>query len=488
MSHNGFTNLVVFEIANNHQGDAAHGLSLLDSLGAVVDKAYSAGFWPVVKFQLRDLDTFINPKYSNKHTKRFLETRLEQGQFHRLVAHAKYSTGCPVMVTPFDEVSVAALDDMEVDYCKVASCSATDWPLLSAIGNQYRPIIASTGGCSTEDMDNLVSFFTHRGKEYALNHCMARYPHTPSCAGLGMIRAMIKRYACTIGWSGHEKPDDCRTAQLAYAIGARMFETHVCLPTKKYPANAYSRDPKQLMAWLDALVEARDACLLPKNRVEERAQLRELQRGAWVAGSGIRYQMPAQPGQAVAGEVAKGSVLTTEKRDGEPLGITDFLHVDAVSPLKRAIHRIKALLNEAGVVLPPAFETEYSHHFGPGDFESVGTTMITIVNRDYAKKILVMLPNQCHPNHYHRRKEETFHVLHGDLTVWLDGREFYFTAGQTVLVQPGVWHWFKSDNGCVFEEVSTTAYADDSVYSDGRITGNAQRKTKASNWGRWEIE
>ena len=74
------------------------------------------------------------------------------------------------------------------------------------------------------------------------------------------------------------------------------------------------------------------------------------------------------------------------------------------------------------------------------------------------------------------------------MTVWLDNREFYFTAGQTVLVQPGVWHWFKSDNGCVFEEISTTSYADDSVYSDGRITSNAARKTKVSNWGRWEIE
>ena len=399
----GFTNLVVLEVANNHQGDLKHGLKLLDALSPIVDKAYANGFWPVIKFQLRELDSFIQPGYSNKHTKRFLETRLTHNEFKRLTEHAKFGIGCPVMVTPFDEVSVATLEDLDVDYCKVASCSNTDWPLLSAIGNQHRPVVASTGGMSMDSMDNLASFFAHRGKDYALNHCMACYPHTPACAGLGMIAAMRKRYQCVIGWSGHEHPDDCRTAQIAYAIGARMFETHVCLPTKQYPANAYSRNPEQLMAWMDAIIEARDACLLPENRIQEREELRALQRGAWAENGGVVYRIPVQPGQAVAGELAKGSVMTVERKDGEPIGVADFVHVDAVSPLKRAIHRIKALLNEAGVILPPAFETEYSHHYGPGDFESVGTTMITIVNRDYAKKLLVMLPDQCHPNHYHRR-------------------------------------------------------------------------------------
>ncbi len=42
--------------------------------------------------------------------------------------------------------------------------------------------------------------------------------------------------------------------------------------------------------------------------------------------------------------------------------------------------------------------------------------------------------------------------------------------GETALVQPGVWHEFWSKDGCIVEEVSTTHYNDDSVYSDKKLT------------------
>ena len=37
------------------------------------------------------------------------------------------------------------------------------------------------------------------------------------------------------------------------------------------------------------------------------------------------------------------------------------------------------------------------------------------VNRNYAKKILVMLPNQRHPSHRHIKKTESFILLFGKL-------------------------------------------------------------------------
>ena len=43
-----------------------------------------------------------------------------------------------------------------------------------------------------------------------------------------------------------------------------------------------------------------------------------------------------------------------------------------------------------------------------------------------------------------------------------------------------------SDNGCVFEEVSTTHFNDDSIYNDKKINDmkREERKTSATNWGR----
>ena len=100
-----------------------------------------------------------------------------------------------------------------------------------------------------------------------------------------------------------------------------------------------------------------------------------------------------------------------------------------------------------------------------------------------------MLPNQKHPAHFHRRKEETFQVLDGSLDVFLDGKHKFLKAGETCLIQPGVWHAFSSKHGCVFEEISTTHYDDDSFYKDKKISKmkREDRKTLVENWGRFEF-
>ena len=116
--------------------------------------------------------------------------------------------------------------------------------------------------------------------------------------------------------------------------------------------------------------------------------------------------------------------------------------------------------------------------------------MITIINREYAKKILVQLPNQYHPSHFHKKKEETFIVLWGELISNLDDKEYKLYAGDKLTVLPGIWHNFKTEKGCIFEEISTTAYKNDSVYRDNRINKltSSQRKTVVDHWGTYQID
>ena len=40
------------------------------------------------------------------------------------------------------------------------------------------------------------------------------------------------------------------------------------------------------------------------------------------------------------------------------------------------------------------------------------------------------------------------------------------TRGETVVVERGVDHSFSSETGCVFEEISTTHYVNDSFYAE----------------------
>ena len=96
-----------------------------------------------------------------------------------------------------------------------------------------------------------------------------------------------------------------------------------------------------------------------------------------------------------------------------------------------------------------------------------------------------MLPGQSHPSHHHKIKDETFQVLHGDLSVTIDGYDQKLKAGELATVKSGIWHSFRSKEGCIFEEISTTSIPGDSVYGEP-IDEN--RKTKVRNWGRYELE
>jgi N-acetylneuraminate synthase len=205
----------------------------------------------------------------------------------------------------------------------------------------------------------------------------------------------------------------------------------------------------------------------------------------------VYFAFPYRDGQLSSGEWKDGIVATAALSPDAPL-VPSGLDVPAPGPevvLKKAVHEVKAMLAKAGITLSHEFTTEYSHHYGVERFREVGTVLITVINRQYAKKLLVQLPGQAHPLHFHRLKEETFHVLHGELFIELDGVERRLVPGDTLTVMPGIWHQFRSDTGCIFEEISTTAHKGDSVYRDPRIDRmeNDERKTVVDHWGRFQL-
>jgi len=108
--------------------------------------------------------------------------------------------------------------------------------------------------------------------------------------------------------------------------------------------------------------------------------------------------------------------------------------------------------------------------------------MVTVVNREYCKKLIIVLPSQSHPEQYHRKKEETFVVLHGDVELYLNEELHSLKKGDVITIEPGVNHRFTTTNGCVIEEVSSTHYVDDSFYTDLSIHQNRDRKTFVTHW------
>jgi N-acetylneuraminate synthase len=506
MNEISFSDLFVLDLANNHQGDVEHGRTIIRQLG---DVARDNGVRAAIKFQFRDLDTFIHPSAVDNtdysHIGRFLSTRLDWDAFADLKQEVTKS-GMLSICTPFDEASVQRIIDMDFDYIKIASCSARDWPLLEAAARAYMSVIVSTGGLHTSSIDDLVSFFEHRGVPHALMHCVSIYPTPADQCQLEFISTLRERYPKhVIGWSTHEDPDELSAVQVAYAKGARMFERHVGLATESIKLNKYSSNPEQIGKWFKSWHHVRELCGSEDTKMvteQESQSLESLQRGIYcrrnvkrdsiIERDDVEFAMPWRPGQIPSGKFVKGMVATKPLKVGGPVLDADVTRPPAPKKkvIKDSIHEVKALLNRAHVVLNSEFQVEFSHHYGVDKFREIGALIINCINREYCKKIIVQLAGQRHPAHFHKRKEETFQVLYGILESELDGHRKTLHPGETLLIQPGVWHKFWTDTGCVFEEISTTHYNDDSIYNDRRINEmeRSARKTVVENWGRWEID
>ncbi len=501
-----FNDLVVFDLANNHQGSIEHGLNVIRGVGETVRRHAVRG---ALKFQFRQLDSFVHPTHKKdsdvKHITRFLSTRLEPADYQVLFDEVKRQ-GLLSMCTPFDEESVDLIVKMGFDILKIASCSSSDWPLLEKAANSDLPIVCSIGGLERHQVDDLVSFFKHRGVDFALMYCVSIYPTPTELMNLNMIDIMRARYPdVTIGWSTHEDQDETLPVAIAYGKGARMFERHVGVENEEVTLNAYSSNPDQMDRWLAALNHARALCggdtwrpVVP----QEREAMDGLRRGVYakkpikagsvIAREQVYFAMPYVEGQLPSGSWKEGIAAQAEVKPDAPV-LQDGVEVpenSEIKVLKAAVHEVKALLNQAKIALGPEFETEYSHHYGVSNFRKFGAVIINCINREYCKKIIVQLPEQRHPSHFHKRKEETFQVLYGSMSVNVDGHIRHLRPGDTCLVMPGVWHSFWSDEGCVFEEVSTTHFNDDSIYADKEINQmkRSDRKTVVDHWGRFQLE
>lgn len=497
--------LIVLDVANNHQGSVKHGLKLIKAHSEVLNKnsIVNAAF----KFQFRNLDTFIHKKFKGstdvKHISRFEETRLSLKDYQILYDEIK-NQGYKTMCTAFDEESVESISKMKFDIIKVASCSADDWPLIEEVSKTNIPCIISTGGLLIEDIDKIVSFAEHRRMDLSLMHCVSIYPMHPSYSNLLNIKMLKERYPnVKVGWSTHEDPNDSEIVMMAKSLGAEIFERHIGYKTETVKLNAYSSTPLEIDKWLKS-IKLSETILGSYERVidkQEISSLDELKRGVYLkkekksgqllTNEDIYFAMPKIKNQLSSGKFKEGiklkqdcdidSILDTTKIENPIISKTEHLY--------HYVHKVKAMLNLAKIDLGNEFNVEYSHHFGIQKFGDIGCILIQCINREYCKKILIQLPGQDHPFHYHKLKEETFQVLSGEMNLNIDGREKKLIPGDTSLVLPGTWHKFKTEVGFIAEEISTTHYSHDSVYKDSRINKmkREDRKTIVKHWGRFEI-
>ena len=498
--NNVFEKLFVLDLANNHFGDLNHAKKIVKNFAGIIKKHKINS---TIKFQFRDLPNFIHKNFqkSNIHyVRRFLDTRLSEDKFNKLfkfIKKNKIKTSC----TPFDETSVTKIENMKFDFIKIASASSLDFNLHERVIKNKIPKIISTGGISIEGIDKIVSFYSKKKQKFAIMHCVSAYPSGNEMLNLNFIKNLKKRYGnINIGWSTHEDPNEFLPGALALSNGANIFEKHIGINSKTYRLNKYSITPEKFNEWLENFKKAEKMLGSYNKRTysEEISTINKLSRGVYakkdikknstISEKNIYFAFPAQKNQLTSQDLKKGTTIKKSKVKDAPIKKKDVIFdkkLMAEYKINSYLHRAKAMLNYCDIKIGERFDMELSHHKGILNFERIGCFIFNIVNRDYAKKILIMLPNQKHPSHFHKQKYETFSVIFGTLNL-KDGKHTYkLKKGDTVDLKKNSYHEFRSGKeGCVFEEISTTSIKSDSFYKSTKINriSRESRKTFVNSW------
>ena len=216
---------VVAEIGINHNGS-------LQTAKALIDAAVEAGC-DAVKFQKRTIEVVYSAEElarprenpfgpTNGDLKRGLEFNADQ--YAEIDRYCR-SKGIQWFASCWDEGSVDVIEQFGPPCYKIASASLTDDRLLRHHRNTGRPLIASTGMSTLEQIDHAVEVM---GKpDLILLQTTSTYPSEVAELNLRVIPRMVERYGIPIGYSGHEV--GLYTTLAAVVLGACTVERHITL-------------------------------------------------------------------------------------------------------------------------------------------------------------------------------------------------------------------------------------------------------------------
>jgi len=161
--------------------------------------------------------------------------------------------GLDFFSTPFDASAVDFLEAMNVPCHKVASFELVDLPLLRKIAATHKPVIASTGMATEDEIAEAVKTLREGGcTQLALLKCTSAYPALPEEMHLRTITDMAARFGVPVGLSDHTMGHTVPVA--AVALGACIVEKHFTLSrATPGPDSAFSLEPEEFAAMVTAI-------------------------------------------------------------------------------------------------------------------------------------------------------------------------------------------------------------------------------------------
>jgi len=218
---------VIAEAGVNHGGDLQRALEL-------VDIAARAGA-DAVKFQAFRTEHLIiddvpkapyqsqSTQTAESQTDMLRRLELQTAQYRQLKDRCD-QRGLVFLITPFDEVSLAELEEISVDAFKVASTDTTNLPFLARVARQGKPVLLSTGMCYLSEVEAALAEIAPHNRDVVLLQCTADYPARDEEANLSVLHTFRERFDVLVGYSDHTA--GLGAAPYSIPLGACVVEKH----------------------------------------------------------------------------------------------------------------------------------------------------------------------------------------------------------------------------------------------------------------------
>ncbi len=221
---------IIAEIGANHNGD-------MDLAKKMIDSAVECGC-DAVKFQSWNKKSLIsktgykqNIVFTDSKKKHFgsLEEMVDKyylrKEQHYELRDYCISRGVDFSSTPFSQEEVDLLNELGVDFFKVASMDINNYPLLKYLAQFDKPILLSTGMANLSEIEKAVKIIEGEGNsKIIILHCVAIYPPENKDLNLRNITMLQNTFKYPVGFSDHSIGFTAPLASIA--LGACIIEKH----------------------------------------------------------------------------------------------------------------------------------------------------------------------------------------------------------------------------------------------------------------------
>ncbi len=180
-------------------------------------------------------------------------------EWHKELKDEAERAGIDFFSTPFDFTAVDFLEELGVEFYKIASPEMVDIPLIKYVASKGKPIIMSTGMSTIGEIELAVDAVRSQGNEQlALLRCATAYPAITDQMNLATLKNMAETFHLPVGLSDHSK--GAIGAITAVLMGGSIIEKHFCISREiESPDSFFSMNKEEFAAMVSDIRQAEKA-------------------------------------------------------------------------------------------------------------------------------------------------------------------------------------------------------------------------------------